>query len=145
MVGHQAAQNKKLGHTYVLDWDISALHIYSLCIDMKLDGIVGVGTCYGLDGLRFDPSRCKKLSSLYSSRPAHLVPLQWLLGLFPVWCWLQLLASFCRPFAWHWCAAASGQIFMKFDNEIFFENVLKKNSSLINWWITGMSITTDSV
>jgi hypothetical protein len=43
-----------------------------------------------------------------------------------VWCLSQLLASFCRPFAWHCSAAASEQIFMKFDNEVFFENVLKK-------------------
>jgi len=58
--------------------------MYCVCIDMKLDGIVGVETCYGLDGLGFDPSRCKKLSFLYSYRPAHLVPLPWLLGRFPV-------------------------------------------------------------
>jgi len=49
--------------------------------------------------------------------------------------WSHLLASFCRPFAWN-TSASSGQIFMKFDNEIFFENLLKK-SRLIKWWITG--------
>jgi len=56
--------------------------MYCVCIDMKLDGIVGVGTCYGLDGLAFDPSRCKKLSSPYSSRPTHLFSLHWLWGSF---------------------------------------------------------------
>jgi len=56
--------------------------MYCTCIDIKLDGIVGVGSCYGLDGLGFDPSGCKKLLSPYSSRTALLVSIHWLLGLF---------------------------------------------------------------
>ena len=44
---------------------------YVLCMyRIKLDGITGVGTWYGLDDLGFDPSGDKKLSSPYSSRPA---------------------------------------------------------------------------
>jgi hypothetical protein len=57
--------------------------MYFVCIDMKLDVIVWLGTCYELDGLGFDPSGCKRLSSPYLSRPTHLVSLQLVLGLSP--------------------------------------------------------------
>jgi len=57
--------------------------MFCICIDIKLDVIFGVGTCYGPDGLVFDPRGCKGLSSPYSHRPVNLVSLQWVLGLFP--------------------------------------------------------------
>ena len=52
-----------------------------------------------------------------------------------VWCWSQLLASFCHSFAWN-TSVPSGNIFMRFDNEVFFLKLSKKKSSLIKWWIT---------
>jgi hypothetical protein len=78
MYGHQAGQKKKIRiHIYL---GLRFQCMYCTCINIKLDGIVGVGTCYGLG---FDCSGCKKLSSPYSSRPAHQFSLQWVLGLFP--------------------------------------------------------------
>jgi len=88
--------------------------MYCVCIDIKLDCIVGVGTCYmgwGLTpvGARDYPLHTHVVWSWGPPCPLTMAAgaLSW------VWCWSQLLASVCHLFAWNY-SASSGKIFMKF-------------------------------
>jgi hypothetical protein len=83
MYGHQAGQKKKIStHIYLgLRFQCITYVLYMYRHQVRWYSW-GRGLLWAPWSV-VDPSGCKKLSSPYSPRPAHLFSLQWVLGLFP--------------------------------------------------------------